>query len=360
MKRLVLALLVLLLVLVSVGVFVGLRLTGDRPEPRAGLSPSESPTQPSPTGPRPRRPARGNPFGVFFNPRQFDPETRVGLAAELGAHYYRSYPVLAPAWNGECFDDCEEVSGAGLRYFLTIRNTASIQAPAAPVTDLEAFKDTVATAIEVFEPAIIAVENEEDVPGFFTGTSEQYLAELEAACEVAHRMDVLCSNGGLTGGSVTFLVYQHLVETGDLQKAQDFAQRTFEDYQLRRFNAPDFDQFIVERVDYLKGFILNYKEAGADYINFHWYVGDPEALADTVRYFEEATGLPAVTNELGPDTVDFDITNRLMQTLRDLDVRFAIWYSTDARIARALVDRDGTLRPSGQAYAEFIRSHFAG
>src|SRR5436309_13512838 len=100
--------LILLLVLVAVlgsGFAIGILLSGGKTpvavqtNPPISFSPSEGPPSASPTG----KPSKKNPFGVFFNPMQFDASTRVRLAQQLDAHYFRSYPVLLQSWNGECF-----------------------------------------------------------------------------------------------------------------------------------------------------------------------------------------------------------------------------------------------------------------
>ncbi len=350
---------VVLVAVLAGGFGVGLWLS--RGTPVAGPT-TRSPVSLSPGGPAPTptsKPSKKNPFGIFLNPLQFDASTRIQLATELGAHYLRSWPLLLQSWDGSCFDDCEAVAGAGLKYYLTIRNSPELKTAATPVTDLNAYKQQVAQAIEVFKPAIIAVENEENAPGFFSGTADQYLAELQAACEVAHQMHVLCTNGGLTGDGTTYLAYKHLLDLGQTEEAQAYAQNAFADYQLRRFNSPDFPAFFDQVSAHLAPLAQGYKAAGADFMNFHWYSDNASALADTVKNIQEATGLSAVSNEFATNSTDPQPIGQLMQTALDLHLQYVIWYSSDARIARALLEPQGQLRPTGQAFEDFIRSHFA-
>lgn len=345
--------------MVPLAAFLGYRFAsrdGERADESAIPSPFESPTPPEDRG---GEAVRGmNPFGVYFNPIEFDTETRVRLAQELGVRFFRSYPVLLPTWDGECFEDCEPAFDAGMQYVLNLRNSQHRTLPADPITDFEAYQEEVAEIIRVFKPALIVVEAEEDLSKFFAGTPDQYLAELAAACEVAHRMDTACTNGGLTGPSSTFLVYDYYLATGQSDLADDYARRAFYDYQLRSVNSSDADRYLETRLSGVKALLSGYKQAGVDYVNFHWYVADPAALAETITFFQGATGLPAVINELGPPTEDGDITTGLMQTILDFDLDVAVWFSRDVRVARALVDLDGSLRPSGEAYAGFIRTHF--
>jgi hypothetical protein len=354
-RRLILPL-VLVVVLAS-GFAVGILLSNrENPEARnPSFSPSAGPVSPVPSG----KPSKKNPFGVFFNPSRFDAATRVQLAQQLGAHYFRSFPVLLQGWDGQCFDDCQGVAAAGLKYYLTIRNSPELMTAASPVTDIDAYKEAVGRVIQLFKPAVIAVENEENVPGFFSGTGDQYLAELQAACEVAHQMHVLCSNGGLTGDGSTYLAYKHLLDIGQDQQAADYAQNAFADYQLRRLQGPDWETFFSQLIAHIESFTQGYQDAGSDFINFHWYSDNASALADTIRNLQDATGLPAVSNEFATNSTDPQPIGQLMQTVLDLRVQFAVWYSADARIAVALVEPQGQLRASGQAFRDFVRSHFA-
>jgi len=42
----------------------------------------------------------------------------------------------------------------------------------------------------------------------------------------------------------------------------------------------------------------------------------------------------------------------------ELGLPIAVWFSVDAPKARALVNMDGTLRPTGQAFQRFIQQNF--
>jgi hypothetical protein len=336
-----------LIVLLALGVALGVWVGG-----RNGSS-----TGFTPGGASHERLSSKNPFGLFLSPLEFDASSRARIAHDLGAHYYRSYPVLLPEWDGECLDDCEPVTQNGLVYFLTIRNTSNIRIAATPVQDLEAFKDEVARIIQVFKPAIIAVENEEDA-GFFDGPADQYLAELQAACQVAHSKGIPCTNGGITSSGSTYLEYQHLVQEGKQDEARDYAQRAFNQGQLQRMTQPGFSEGVGGVVQRLDQFVLHYKEAGADYINFHFYGQDPDALRDTARHMEEITGLPALSNEFGANTEDGQVVRQLMQAAQDLGLDAVVWYSNDVRTARSLVNQDGSPRDSGQAFMEYVHQHF--
>jgi hypothetical protein len=66
-----------------------------------------------------------------------------------------------------------------------------------------------------------------------------------------------------------------------------------------------------------------------------------------------------VSNEFATNSQDPQPIGQLMQTVLDLHLRYAVWYSADARIAVSLVEPQGQLRASGDAFQSFVRSHFA-
>jgi hypothetical protein len=296
---------------------------------------------------------RDNPFGIFLHPRMFGIEDRVRLARELGARYFRSYPVLVPAWDGQC-SECALVHEAGLEFVLTIRNSSTIETPAAPVTDLAAYRQVVGEAIDLYEPSVVVIENEEETEHFYSGTAEQYSDQLRAGCEAAHERGVPCANGGLLSGSVTYLVYQHYVDTGQEDAARSFVDRAWENWQRRNLDSPEGLAHVRFIVDHVTEFLSTYRDAGADYVNFHWYQSDARALEEAVSYLEELTGLPAMTNELGQRNLEAAATTQIVEEVLDLGLPFAVWYSSDSRLAQSLVDRSGALRETGEAFRSAV------
>ena len=302
------------------------------------------------------KPPQG-PFGLFLSPQVFDIEDRVRIAQELGAYYFRTYPVLLPSWNGEC-SECQIVQDAGLHFVLTIRNTPSIDEAASPVADLDGFKRTVGEILDLYKPALVVLENEENTPSYFTGTPEQYVSELAALCEVAHSRDIPCANGGLLSGSVTWMVYFHYLDTGQTAEAKSFEERGLEPFQQKRLETPGGDQDGRKVADLTMRFLTQYKGAGADYLNIHWYVSDNQALEESVDYLSGLAGLPIVTNEIGQRNLEPSVTTALMNMVLQLRLPFAVWFSSDGRLSQALVDPDGSIRPTGEAFQSFIKSNY--
>jgi hypothetical protein len=348
MKRLVVAL-AALAVIASGLVYLAVR-DRDSVRPRANhtIPPTVDPTAP----------VSRTRYGVMLSPRLFDIETRVALAADLGVGHLRSSAVFVDSWDGEC-PECREVRDAGLEFVLTIRNGARVTEPAQPPDDLDAYGAAVRRILLAYRPSLVVIENEENTQNFYAGSAEDYAAQLRTACEVAHEVDTPCTNGGLLSGSVAFLVYQHYLDGGESDTAGDFARRAFEPWQMNRLRSPGGGEWIEARAQEVGEFLAVYEPAGADFVNFHWYVADPLALEEAVTYLKDATGLPAVTNEIGQRDMDPATTTGVLTRVRDLGLPYAVWFAIDATLARGLVDPDGALRETGKAFREFMLANTA-
>lgn len=321
--------------------------------------PTEIPTV-EPMGPK-------NPFGVLIATFGVDIDRQVEIAREMGVRYVRpAYPVFTQSADLVC-RGCEEFSEAGFELILNVRNSEDASElvgtgerfpPAEPPSDLEVYKDTIATVLDRYRPVVLVIEAEEDLLNHYSGTPDEYGEQLRAACEVAHSMDVKCTNGGLLSGDVVEIVYQHYLDLGMDAEAQSFADRAFEDFQRARHSRPGGDERIQMAIDRVRGLLEAYRGSGADYVNFHWYIGDAAALREAAAYLSEATGLPPMTNEIGQRDLSPQTTIGIMAEVLRLGLPYAVWYFSDARLAKGLIERGtGALRPTGEAFREFIKAN---
>ena len=97
---------------------------------------------------------------------------------------------------------------------------------------------------------------------------------------------------------VALLVYDHYLESGQTRAAQEFAARAFTSEEQKLLNSARAG----EQISKGKSLLASYRAAGADYVNFHWYIADPQALEEAVTYLRALTGLPVITNEIGQHT----------------------------------------------------------
>lgn len=67
--------------------------------------------------------------------------------------------------------------------------------------------------------------------------------------------------------------------------------------------------------------MAGYKQAGADFMNFHWYIADTNALGEAATYLRTASGLPIMTNEVGQQkTMDPTQVTNVMKKIVDLGI----------------------------------------
>ncbi len=316
--------------------------------PELTATPTVSRLGASPTAPRP---TGQNPFGVMLPSQLVRSSQGMQVAKALGAVYFRPASIFLDQWNGTC-PECDIVLNAGLELVLTVRNSGP--SPTSPPTDLAAYQRTLGEVLDKYRPVVLAVENEENSALFYTGTPEDYGAQLKAACQVAHQKGIPCTNGGLVSTLVALLVYDHYLETGQSATAQDFAARTLTPEQQQQLNSAR----AREQIDKGKALLQAYRAAGVDYVNFHWYIADTRALGEAVAYLRAQTGLPVITNEIGQFTDDPNQTTAVMAKIVELGLPIAVWFGLDGPQARGLVNLDGSLRPTGEAFKYFIEQNF--
>ncbi len=330
------------------------------------ISPSPGRISTAPTAPvvtqNPSTSTSSNPFGVMLDQGSLSVSDRINLAKSLGAVYYRPTNVKVDSDDLTC-NDCDEANLIGLKLILTIRNGGGMGNPSTPPGDLNAYKNRVARVLDTYKPYLLVVENEENSGAlFYSGTPAQYHQELAAACSVAHSKGYKCTNGGLVSSEVALLVADSYKAEGNTQKADDYLKRTLSSDKYNQYIRNPNAQRIIEAIQKGKDLLSGYKAAGADYVNFHWYVADTAALGEAVSFLQGTTGLSALTNEVGQqlNTDPNQVTN-VMREIVNLKLPVAVWFSMDIQGfagARGLNEPDGTLRPNGEAFKNFISENF--
>ncbi len=305
-----------------------------------------------------------NPFGLLLGADGIDDQYRVELAKALGASYFRPWYVNVETWNGACYDlACDLGPNAGLKLILTARSNVGAAAPFAttPPQDGAAYRRNLSEILTLYRPEVLVVENEEDSPQYWNGTPEQYSALLKAACQVAHDQKILCANGGLSSRTTALLVWADYIEQQQMTEACNFVQRA------GAVLAPDLCRFTaIAHLSPEDQTALNtgrklleiYKSSGQDYLNFHWYVPDKNALSEAVNYLRRAANLPVMSNEIGQLDQSPEAVQKLLSAAADLKLSYAVWFSFDRNPAQALQNEDGSLRPNGQAFRDFMQAHY--
>ncbi len=299
---------------------------------------------------------RPHPFGVMVSGSSADEKARRAIL--LGSRYIRPTSIFTGRWHGHD-EECDAARAAGLQLILTVRNSSGPRQPSNPPTDLSDYKRIIGEILDKYHPALLVVENEENSVLFYNGTPKDYLRQLAAAVEVAHAKGIKVANGGLVSDLVAILVATSLEERGKAALADDYLQKTLGDRNWRKLRG---SSKWCEQIEKGKSFLAGYKATGVDYINFHWY-NDAVTFKEAVTYVGTITGLPVISNELGQQksTNPEEVTS-LMQMVSNLNIPIAIWFSIDVSShgqARGLFDKNGSLRPNGEAFRKFIISTYS-
>ena len=297
------------------------------------------------------------PIGVMLGGSGMDGPTRIATARDLGVSIIRPFDLTLDEWNGR-HADTDAFTKAGFRIVLTVHNNGrSTPSPRAtsPPTDLAAYQQKLGEVLETYRPELLAVENEENSALYYLGTPKQYGAELKAACEVAHSKGIKCTNGGLASSLIASLVWSRYRDRREAAKAEDFLRRTSSPSQQKMMGTGGGQHRIGEAIAKGKALLAEYKAAGLDYVNFHWYIPNPAALAEAVEFLKSETGLQPITNEIGQQTVDAAAVAPLLAKAMELGLPYVVWSSVDRPDAKALQNPDGTLRNNGLAFKASVR-----
>lgn len=331
---------------------------------RMTLTPAARPAEAAPRLVDAAPPPAGNPFGLLLGADDIDDPYRVDLIRALGVTYFRPWYVNVEGWSGVCYDlGCDLAESAGLKLILTARNNVGEAPPfaTAPPQDGAAYRRNLSEILDRYHPAVLVVENEEDNAQFWAGTPEQYAAQLKAACQVAHDRKIACANGGLSSKTTALLVWADYIAQQQFTEACNFAQRAAAELpvDLCRFTAVEHltpeDQARVATGHKL---LEVYRSSGQDYLNLHWYIPDKTAFSEAVNFLKRATNLTVMSNEIGQYDQAPGAVQKLLSAVIDLKLPYAVWFSYDRAPSQALQNADGSLRPNGQAFRDFMLAHY--
>ena len=335
------------------------------PAPAPALSPVSVINRPAEPNAPAQRLGRIGRLGIFV-PRLTNGTIRtttgeiVAEAAALGVGTVRvEQDITRPVG-----DDLAAFTASGLDIVLTLRNGPQLGEKGKPTVfpphtpeDLAVFRLNLGRTLDASSPALLAVENEEVGSPFVSGTASDYIAELSAAIDIGHAHGVPVTNGGIVSGIAAVLTWQDLFDTQSKTAADDFARRAFprpiESRTLSTLLSSADGSLppgeLTDRVSKAHELVDAYAKMPLDFVNFHWYIDDDEALAQTVAYLQRATGHPAITHEIGQFSMDPAVVTGHLATLAKLGVKFVIWFDADGDPAIGLHDAPTVLRPTGAA-----------
>jgi hypothetical protein len=306
------------------------------------------------------------------------PEARVKIARQLGASWYRPAPVQLLG-DAKC-DDCAAAQTAGLNISLVVLNSTDGKS-SSPVTDVADFQKRLRAVLERDKPSMLVVENEPEDAKSFSGTPEQYEAELKAACDVAHELKLQCANGGLNSVDIAALTMDQRmgsdpidaadmaldtemirVHTREKLNVNIFAKRVGhvgEDDETQQASVAATKQYLEKHkaeIERTRKFIEIINGAGVNRLNFHWYELQPDNVPRVLDSLHQLSKLDLMCDEMGQkEERAFEVSEKLRQALTNY-VWPTIWAGTDGRDgAVGLVDKKGKLRANAGGFQQEAR-----
>lgn len=318
-----------------------------------------------------------NPFGILVNAADGVAPglgKKLSVAKELNVPYVRSTIALSGNPN---FTEFQGLESNGFKVLLNITSEKQMsggttQKRTLP-TDMKAYKSALSNILEKVKPEIVVIENEEANANYYNVDPQQYLIQLGNAIETVHSKGLKITNGGITCRILTLLVYEDYYNRGLKKEAQDYASRCMPDGISKDLPGLQYHKALAAQVTISRQLVEGYKKLPLDYVNFHWYEPvaermlnnnadeiksvDTKALLESIDYLRRATGKEVITNEIGQLNQSPQIVKQMMQALLESKIPYAIWYSGDGGEGKAVAvnNGDGTLRPYGIAFRDFIK-----
>jgi hypothetical protein len=315
-------------------------------------------------------PESGTRIGIFSGGHQ----TAIAVGRALGVRYERMI-LAVNGTNGAQHAHIQAAEAAGFKLNVQFNNLApstTSRARSGPVSDDAGYERALAADLDATHPDLVTIQNEEDGLQFWNGTPQDYLHELADAARVAHAKGYKISNGGITTTGVKLAYWHHLWLTGQHGAADSFAQSALSPALTHGHavvgdipDSADPHRPILanwapmrNKLDRAEILIAGYRATGVDYVNFHWYEDGPDNLRAVATWLSQATGLPAICNEMGQASESPETVTRLLGMSESLHLAYVIWFAIDGSgKAVGLADQDGALRPNGQAFRAFVSSH---
>jgi len=314
-------------------------------------------------------PEGGTRIGIFNGGRP----NAVAVGRALGVRYERMI-LAVNGTGGVQLANIQAAEAAGFRLNVQFNNLApstTSNARSGAVSDDASYEHALAADLDATHPDLVTIQNEEDGLGFWSGTPQDYLHELADAAGVAHAKGYKISNGGITDTGVKLAYWHHLWVTGQREAADSFARRALSPSLTHGHvivgdipDSADPDRPILANAPLMSGklgrvetLIAGYRAAGADYVNFHWYEDSPDDLRAVATWLSQATGLPAICNEMGQYSNNPETVTALLGMSESLHLAYVMWFAIDGKESVGLADQNGALRANGQAFRALVAAH---
>jgi hypothetical protein len=288
-------------------------------------------------------------------------QARLDRLHALGTSRVRFVARLDTAPN----DRISEARAQGFEVLTTATNGAF---PADPPIDLADFQARLGRELDAHPTPVVSIENEPTADRYYTGTPQQYLAELAAGVPVAHARGVKISDGGLVSAGVQLATWNDLWTHAGCAAADHYAAIAFPASRIGGQVISDVPSCADPAHPILGGnpkalqvmndtsaLIAGFASIPIDYVNFHWYQSTPEAMRTTVEFLRRATGKQVITNEIGQFDDSPDTLRALLDETARLHLPWVTWFASDGSGAVGLFNLDGSIRANGIAFRDFVQ-----
>jgi hypothetical protein len=260
------------------------------------------------------------------------------------------------------------VAAAQAQGFEVLTTTTNGAFPADPPADAGDYQARLGRELDAHPTPLVSIENEPTADRYYTGTPEQYLAELAAAVPVAHARGVKISDGGLVSAGVQLATWDDLWTHSGCVAADHYAAIAFPASRIGGEVISDVPSCADPNRPILGGnpkarqvlndtntLIGGFRSIAIDYVNFHWYQSTPEAVKTTVEFLRRATGKQVVTNEIGQFDDSPDTVRGLLAETAQLHLPWVVWFASDGSGAVGMFNTDGSIRSNGLAFHDFVQ-----
>ncbi len=318
-------------------------------------------------------------FGALVADRKDTASTdfKISVLNKLNVTYTRN-TIIMENWTGRNWD-YEKYINNGIEAVLNINwEVSTTKDPPYFVTDTVAYKEKLDEILTKYSPPVVVVENEEGNFQHHLGSMQDYINQLTAAMTIVHKHNLKGTNGGFSTKPIVFLTYRYYYNRGEFDKAADFASRCVGDEFIYDLSHPGSNKSFEKSISKWDSLMQAYKTVPIDYVNVHYYEppkyrDDPDAteeskdvtaitpggLQEVCDYIYDVTGKKTISNEMGQLNTQPNLVTGMMNETINVHMDYCIWFSGDwgENNSFALHNSDGTLKPSGKAFRDFVISH---
>jgi hypothetical protein len=326
------------------------------------------------------------PFGLLGpNRNVVSLEKRINLYSSLGVRWLR-ITTTVPATQVRRIADIQDVPAyhaAGFDIFASLVNQQLPQGGFAQDRQAQGeYARNLRNLLQTYQPQMVAVENEVDnFP--MSMSADDYLAEVNVTCSIAHQMGEQCTDSGMTSKMEIALLVDYNLSQGDVNAAERNARYLGDWYADKPGPGAGPDQLSAylhsKGVDRARAILQGIKAAGADRVDTHWYIRpsavsgeadkDQNLLPQVLAMLRARSGgLPVAGGEVGVDSphmIDTDLTPQdlhgLVSNLASQGVApIIVWNPGAGQFtanvhALSLVDAQGNPLPDARGFAAAAR-----